>query len=32
LGNPPPVIVEELFQLFHRDDKLTMRFGPHVAG
>jgi hypothetical protein len=32
LGNPPPIIVEVLFQLFHRDDKLTMRFGPHVAG
>ena len=27
LCNPPPIIVEELFQLFHRDDKLNMRFG-----
>jgi len=31
LGNPPPVIIEELFQLFHGDDKLNMRFGPHAA-
>jgi hypothetical protein len=32
LGDPPPVIVEELFQLFHRDDKLIMRFGTQKRG
>ena len=31
LRNPPPIIIEELFQLFHGDDKLNMRFGPHGA-
>jgi hypothetical protein len=29
LSDPPPVIIEELFQLFHGDDKLIMRFGTH---
>ena len=32
LGNPPSVVIEELFQLFHWDDKLNMRFGSPVPG